>query len=354
MTLDYENKCVSLPLTPEPTTGGTERNAEDTIDDPELKLKGGAYSRSEKPVTFSLKLGEFVLFRKSFNAVSLYFELGERPDLDAPAAANLRYGSYDLVRFPNVDASLRTGLWWRSAGGLWYAPEVYPLYCVDLTLPLDQYQRHFSKKVRANLRREREQFRRIVGDAGYFREYRQPEEMEEFHHIARSISVKTYQERLLGDGLPDSPEFVADLIRRAKDDLVRGYILFDKELPVAFGYCSGRGSRLTYDLTGYDPEYARYSPGRVLLYCILERLYDEKCFALLDFDRGEALYKSIFSTHSFHCATIFCFKLSAKNLAFVISHAGLAALSRVFVRLTQALSIKDKIKKWARANVGRS
>ena len=352
MTISVEDKRVSLPSDLGHARGGSEQDVGSSAHDPELE--GGAYLRSEQPITFSLKLGEFVLFRKSFNAVSLYFELGEQPGLDALAAANLRYGSYDFVRFPNIDATLRTGLMRRSTGGLWYAPEVYPLYCVDLTWSFDQYRRHFSKKMRGILKRDRERFQQLSGGAEYFREYRKPEEMQEFHCTARSISVKTYQERLLGVGLPDSPEFVDDLIRRAKDDLIRGYVLFDKGHPVAFGYCSGRGTRLTYHVTGYDPAYSEHSPGRVLLYCMLERLYDEKRFTLFDFDRGEALYKSIFSTHSFRCATIFCFRSSAKNLAYVIIHSGLTALSRTIVLLSQALNIKDRIKKWARANAGKT
>jgi CelD/BcsL family acetyltransferase involved in cellulose biosynthesis len=321
---------------------------------PELELKGGAYLRSEKRVTFSLKFGEFVLSRKSFNAVSLYFELGEHPELAALAAANLRDGPYDLVRFPNVDATLRTGLLRWSSGRLWYAPAAYPLYCVDLKGSFEDYLCKFSQKSRKNLRRDREKLKRISGGNEYFREYRLPGEMRDFCSVARSISAKTYQERLLGVGLPDSPEFVEDMIRRAEHDLVRGYILYDKDHPVAFAYCSGRDKQLTYNTIGYDPAYTDHSPGRVLLYCLLDSLFAEKRFELFDFGMGDGFYKSFFSTHSFNCANIFCFRLSAKNLAFVISHAGLAALSRTVVRLTQALNIKDKIKKWARANAGSS
>jgi CelD/BcsL family acetyltransferase involved in cellulose biosynthesis len=321
---------------------------------PELELMGSAYLRSEKPVTFPLQLGEFVLSRKSFNAVVLYFELGEHPELAALAAANLRDGLYDLVAFRNVDATLRTGLLRWSSGHLWYAPVAYPLYCVDLKGSFEDYLCKFSQKSRKNLRRDREKLKRLSGNDEYFREYRRPEEMEEFCCAARSISAKTYQERLLGVGLPDSPEFVKEMIRRAEHDLVRGYILYDKDHPVAFAYCSGRGKQLTYNTIGYDPAYTDHSPGRVLLYCLLDRLFAEKRFDLFDFGMGDGFYKSFFSTHSFNCVTIFCFRLSARNLTFVISHAGLVALSRTVVRLTQALGIKDKIKKWARANVGRS
>ncbi|MGA3159674.1 MAG: GNAT family N-acetyltransferase [Terracidiphilus sp.] len=320
---------------------------------PGRELEGGAYLRKEQTVTFRLQLGEFVFSRKSFNAVVLHFELGERPDIDALAKANLDYGLYDLVFFPNVDATLRTGILRWSSDNLWYAPGIFPLYCVDLTCSFDQYRRHFSKSVRSHLKRDREKFKQLSGGVEYFREYRRPEEMRDFYFAARSISAKTYQERLLGAGLPDSPEFIEDLIRRAEQDLIRGYILYDKDHPVAFGYCSGRDSRITYHTTGYDPAYADYSPGRVLLYCLLERLYAERRFELFDFDMGEAIYKSVFSTHSFICANIYCFRLSARNITFVIAHAGLAAVSRTLVRLTHALGIKDKIKKWTRANLRR-
>jgi hypothetical protein len=317
------------------------------------ELEGGAYLRSEQVVTLRLQLGEFVFSRISFNAVVLHFELGERPDIDALAKANLGYGLYDLVFFPSVDTTLRTGVLRWSSGRLWYAPGIFPLYCVDLTGSFDQYRHHFSKRVRSHLRQDLEKFKQLSGGAEYFREYRRPEEMRDFYCAAKSISVKTYQERLLGGGLPDSPEFIDNLIRRAENDLIRGYILYDKDHPIAFAYCSGRGTRITYHMTGYDPAYADFSPGRVLLYCLLERLYAERSFELFDFDIGEALYKSIFSTHSFICTNIYCFRLSARNIAFVLTNAGLGVVSRTLVRLTRALGIKDKIKKWARANLRR-
>jgi hypothetical protein len=196
---------------------------------------------------------------------------------------------------------------------------------VDLTGSFDQYRRHFSKHVRNNLRQELEKFKRLSGGAEYFREYRRPEEMRDCYCAAKSISVKTYQERLLGGGLPDSPEFIDGLIRRAEQDLIRGYILYDKDHPVAFASCSGWGTRISGHRTGYDPAYSHFSPGSVLLYCLLERLCTERRFELFDFDMGEGLYKSIFSTHSFICADIFCFRLSARNIAFVLAHASLAA-----------------------------
>lgn len=318
---------------------------------PRTELEGGAYLRSEQAVTFRLQLGWVVFSRRSINAVVLCFELGERPDIDALATANLGHGSYDLVLFESADASLRNGLLRCSSGRLWYAPWVVPRYCVDLTGSFDQYRRHFSKSVRHHLKRDREKFQQLSGSAEYFREYRRPEEMRDFCRAARSISVKTYQERLHGAGIPDSPEFIDDLIQRAERDLIRGYILYDKDHPVAFAYCSGRGSKIIYQKTGFDPAYAGSSPGRVLLYCVLERLYTERRFELFDFEMGEFLYKSIFSTHSFSCSDIYCFRLSARNIAFVFAHAALTAVSLALARLTRALRIKDKIKKWARAKL---
>jgi hypothetical protein len=311
-------------------------------------------TRIEQKLTLRLLFGEVCLRPVSFQAVVLSGQPAGRPPIGDLARKTLRSGQYEVVFFPSVHIDERGGMLQLESYGIRYSPPGYPLYYVNLTPSFDEYLKKFSSSSRKNLRRDLTKFKELSGRGDdCIREYRRPEEMRDFHRHARSISQVTFQERLLGVGLPDTPEFIEQLIRDAEDDLVRSYILFDKERPVAFVYCAGRNRHLTYRTIGYDPEYRDYSPGRTLLYVILERLFAERRFDLLDFGPGEAFYKSFFATDSWMCVDVYVFRYTPSNMAFILSHVGLSATSRSLVRITTALGIKEKLKKWARQNLGR-
>jgi CelD/BcsL family acetyltransferase involved in cellulose biosynthesis len=309
--------------------------------------------RTEQSLTMRLLLGELSLYRRAFDAVVLRSEPGARPDIDALSRSNLQRTRHEVVFFPSVHPSVSIRTLRYAVSGLCYSSRPYPLYYVDLTPSFEQFVKKFSSSSRKNLRRDLTKFQELSGRKNCVREYRNPEDMDEFHRTARIISAVTFQERLLGVGLPDTPEFVEQLIRDARNDLVRGYVLFDKERPVAFAYCGGRGTHLIYRTIGYDPAYREHSPGRTLLYVILERLFAERRFDLLDFGPGEAFYKSFFSTHSLTCADVYCFRYSIPNVLFVVAHFGLSIVSRTLVGITKKFGVKEKLKKWARANLRR-
>jgi CelD/BcsL family acetyltransferase involved in cellulose biosynthesis len=180
------------------------------------------------------------------------------------------------------------------------------------------------------------------------REYRRPEEMGDFQRTARVITELTYQERLLRVGLPATAEFLRKLVREAEEDNVRSYVLFHADRPIAFAYCSSRGRNLTYQVIGYDPDYRNFSPGRVLLYLMLEALFREGRYDKFDFGAGEAFYKSFFATDSVQCMDVYYFRPTARNWFTLQARTALVALSRALVRISESLHIKDTLKKWLR------
>ena len=58
--------------------------------------------------------------------------------------------------------------------------------------------------------------------------------MAEFHHLAREISAKTYQERLLDAGLPADESYLEILQALASRDQVRAFILFHQDVQAAY------------------------------------------------------------------------------------------------------------------------
>jgi len=110
-----------------------------------------------------------------------------------------------------------------------------------------------------------------------------------------------------------------------------------KNGPAAYALCMRQGDALIYSTIGYDPQYKDLSPGTVLLYLILQRLFAEQRFRIFDFvGGGDYGYKTMFSTGSLDYARVLWFPWSLKNFALV----GLHYLSRRLWDLVSAFKRK--------------
>lgn len=233
----------------------------------------------------------------------------------------------------------------RLEGGvIRYVESRFPRYFVEIKGTFEQYLGHFGGKVRKNLLRSVRACGRPNGARLDVREYRDEREACEFHRVATGISRLTYQHRLVGAGLPDTPEFLSALSSVAKAGRVRGYVLFFADQPVAFAYCTLTGSTIHYDVIGYDPTCAQLSPGTVLLFEIMRHVFDEGLFDLFDFGPGEAHYKSSFSTCVRRCANILYLKPTAGNTAFVVAHLFMRSLSATAGALLTRIGLKQKVR----------
>jgi CelD/BcsL family acetyltransferase involved in cellulose biosynthesis len=177
----------------------------------------------------------------------------------------------------------------------------------------EAYLGTFSAKSRSTLRRK---LRRVIersGGALDLRCYRRPDEIADFHRLARSLSARTYQERQLGAGLPDGPEALAQMRRLAAADRLRAWILFLEGRAIAYLYLPAEGDTLIYAYLGYDPDHADLSPGNVLQFEALRRLMEEGRFRLLDFTEGEGRHKDLFSTGSVECIDMLILRRSIAN-----------------------------------------
>lgn len=72
---------------------------------------------------------------------------------------------------------------------------------------------------------------------------------------------------------------------------------------------------MLYAHLGYDPEFARLSPGTVLQLQALERLFAEERFAYFDFTEGEGAHKAMFGTDHADCASFLLLDPTLANRA---------------------------------------
>jgi hypothetical protein len=302
-----------------------------------------------KPLQLKFLFGELHLFTVSFPSLNLerHFTALTREPAPLPFEAFSRGLDVLQIRsYPTQEPLPRLTLLPQA---IRYVPQQYRRYYIELQGSFAEYLNKFSSKSRSTLLRKVRRFAAASGGQVCWREYRRCDEMAEFYCLARQVSQQTYQERLLKAGLPEEPRFQEELRELASRDQVRGYLLFHGAQPIAYLCCPAQGDILLYRYLGYLPQYRRWSPGTVLQYLVLERLFAEGRFRLFDFTQGEGQHKEFFATGSQQCADIYYFRKTLRIMLLLCLHAGSQTLSEMAGKALGFLGLKQWIKRFIRA-----
>ena len=193
--------------------------------------------------------------------------------------------------------------------------QTYARHFVDMAGGFASYMDRFSSKTRATLRRKRRKLMADIGGTATFREFRTPAEMDAFRDLAMPLSQRTYQARSLDAGLPAGSAAHEQRRRLAAQDRVRAFLLCRDERAVSYLYLPIDGDTVQYAYLGYDPEFARFSPGTVLQLEAMERLFAEDRYRHFDFTEGDGAHKAMFGTHSVECASLFLLRRTMAHRA---------------------------------------
>ncbi len=186
----------------------------------------------------------------------------------------------------------------------------YVRYHVDLTAGEAKWLAGMSANARSGITRKTRKVAAANGGTLDIRAYRTPGELAVFHRLARAISATTYQERLLDAGLPDD---LADLLPFAATDRLRAWLMFVRDVPIAYLCCTGDGGSLRYAFVGHDPARTDLSPGVVLLAEALRQLFAERRFVRFDFTEGEGQHKRQFATGGIACIDVLLLRPTIAN-----------------------------------------
>jgi CelD/BcsL family acetyltransferase involved in cellulose biosynthesis len=231
-----------------------------------------------------------------------------------------------------------------------YVPFQYQRFYLEFSQTFAEYLQQFSAKMRFNRKREVRRFAEFSGGKVDWREYRSPPEMQEFLKHACELSRKTFQERLLDAGLPSTQEFATRLQQLAGENKVRAYLLFCRGRVVSFLLADALNPEiLVYRYLGYDPEYGAWSPGTVLHFLAIEKLFSEKDFRMLDFTEGEGAHKKFFATGSKLCADIYFLRRTQKHRLILQLHSATCSLAAAMARLLDRVGLKARVKKFIRS-----
>ena len=293
-------------------------------------------------------LGPFLLSRWQFRVVYEDFYAGPEdlapppvPDLDK--LADGAQGLYRRSQPLPSDAPPTSVPGWIA-----YVVNRNERQLIDLRQSFEEYLRHFSRKARVRVKGEVRRFSEAAGGSIDWRIYRTVEEIQEFHRLARDISQRTYQEKLFDKGMPAGPDALEKLRRLAAADRVRGYILFWQRLPISYIYCPAVGNHLILGYLGFRPEFAKHSPGTVLMFLAVESLFVERRFDAMHLGGGKALHKRVFATHTIPSASVLYLQRTPGNLIVVASHRQWQQFSKSAVDLVDRIGVKQRLRRWIR------
>lgn len=212
----------------------------------------------------------------------------------------------------------------------------------------EDYLEGFSSKTRSTLRRKARKLAKEAGDYT-LTEHRTRAEVETFLDAALPLSAKTYQARLLDAGLPDSPENRQSMLEAAERGQMRCFLLWVGKGPIAYLSLPVIGKTLVYAHLGYDPEYARLSPGTVLQLLALEPLFAENAYAFFDFTEGEGAHKAMFGTDSVECSSFVLLRPTIANRALLSARTSFDAVVEVARSVAQRTGVFSRIRSALRA-----
>lgn len=295
------------------------------------------------------RLGEITLFTRRFRALGLRCHfLDLPPDPMSPAPPIERLGQrYEVIvtrSHPIAEAlpSLAT-----VDGALRYVPAQFVRFHTSLAGTFEEYLGKFGSKTRSTLRKKVKRFLDSSGDA-CMKSFSQPYQIAEFHRLARHVSARTYQEKLLDAGIPDSVDFVRELEELASRDAIRAYVLMLRGEPIAYLCCPAVGDVLIYKFLGYDPAHAALSPGTVLQFLAFDELFREGKFRVFDFTEGQGEHKKFFGTTGTLCATICYFSPTLNSWFWAGMHFGLDRLSSGLGGALNRVGLKRTVKRLIR------
>jgi CelD/BcsL family acetyltransferase involved in cellulose biosynthesis len=225
----------------------------------------------------------------------------------------------------------------------------FPRYYIDMTnQDFQEYRAKFSAKTRSTLVRKIRKFSESNGGRLRWERFSAPEEVERFWHLAREVSAKTYQERLLEAGLPDDAGYRRQALQWAAQDRLRAFLLFHGEQPVSYLFCPIRDGIVEYAYLGYDPAFQHLSPGTVLQWLALESLFAERRFRFFDFTEGESPHKRLFSTGQVQCANVALLRPTLSHHLLVVSHVRFTQGVEAFGRWLERHDLKRRVRRWLR------
>lgn len=265
-----------------------------------------------RPTPLNFRIGARTLMAVQRDMVRVPLSLDEAREGRLPVLPPLPRDAHGYV-VTSLPEDRLEAMVYASGRMIGFVRQKYTRYYADLTGGFDAYMASLSGNARQGAKRKAKKIAQVSGGDLDIRSYRTPAELEAFHDIARRIALRTYQEKLMGEGLPATPEFIQGMLSAAAADRVRAWLLFIAGEPAAYLYCPAHGETLVYEYVGHDPAFNDVSPGAVLQVEAFRDLFDEQKFARFDFTEGDGQHKRQYATGGVPCVDVLLLRPSLTN-----------------------------------------
>lgn len=217
------------------------------------------------------------------------------------------------------------------------------------TLPasVEELFRGLSRKVRKNLKW---QAKKIVEDFGgevRIRGFRGIAELDELTRDVEEIARKTYQ-RGLGVGFIDDDNMRPRLRFEAERGWLRAHVLYVTGKACAFWIGSLYGWTFYSSFMGYDPAYAKYSPGMYLIMKTVEGFINRSGTtgpSQIDWGLGDAQYKEVLGNRDWKEAPLYIFAPTFRGIRLSALRTPLALTDRTLRNVLERSALLSKVKK---------
>jgi CelD/BcsL family acetyltransferase involved in cellulose biosynthesis len=271
------------------------------------------------PLKFEVGARTLMAIQRSLVRVPLTLEEAREGRLPALPPLHRDAHGYSVTSLPE---DRQAAMVYASGGMLPFVRQRYTRYYTDFDMGFEAWFDSLSSNTRQQLRRKAKKIAAESGGDLDVRAFRAPHELEAFHDVARRISLRTYQERLLGSGLPDTPEFIQSMLAQAAADTIRAWLLYVGGEPAAYLYCPVVGDTVIYAHVGHDPAFNDLSPGQVLQLEAMRDLFEEQRYARFDFTEGDGQHKRLLSTGGVTCVDLLLLRPSLANRLTTVALGG--------------------------------
>jgi len=207
----------------------------------------------------------------------------------------------------------RAALLRAAPGMIAFVRQTYARRYADLRGGFDAYCEGLSGNTRSGIKRKAKKVAAASGGQLDIRRFSTSAELRDFHEVARTLALTTYQEKLMGAGLPDTPDFVQRMYAMAAAGDVRAWLLYVGGEPAAYLYCPIHEGTVIYEFVGQDPRFNDLSVGAVLQVEALRDLFGEGGLVRFDFTEGDGQHKRQFATGSVECCDVLLLRATAAN-----------------------------------------
>jgi len=228
----------------------------------------------------------------------------------------------------------------------------------SMTMPrsVGDFHLRLSPKVRKNQRWQAKNLLRTYQNQVNVECFSGVADLERIIRDLEGISRKTYQ-RGLGVGFIDNAETRNRLHLEAEKGWLRVHIMYVANQPCAFWVGTLYQRTFHSDCMGYDPQYAKCSPGMFLIMRVIESICSQNGngdLKELDFGFGDAQYKEVLGTENWEEVPIHIFAPTLKGLALNVLQMQTALIDLLVKKTLGQANLVSRLKKMWRHRIRES